>query len=382
MTKTPKKIMLLGASGSIGKSCLDIIRQFSNRFELAGFSVHTNTKQAEKISADFKTNNFCLTKKTEFTAKNEIDIDAIARLIETTNPDIVLNGIAGSAGLRASRLVLDAGIDLALANKETIVNAGYLIRALAKKNNAKIIPVDSEHSAIFNLINSHKKENIAKIIITASGGSFRNYTKEELENVQLEDALKHPTWNMGGKITIDSSTLANKALEVIEAVKLFDFPAKKIEVTVHPQSIVHSLVQTLNGEVYAQMSPPDMRNPIFNALAFPEMPEPYLKPLDFTKAFNLEFIPPRFDDFPLLKTGFEAATKLGLYPLAFNCANEEAVEAFVNKKIKFTGIASVVKEVLNCDWSGTVNSFEEVYEAENKVRQKAGEIINGKKENR
>ncbi len=379
----PKKVLLLGASGSIGNSCLDIIRRFKDKFELVGFSVHQNKIAAEKISGEFKTDNFCFTKKEEFKTKNEIDTGAIARLIDkirteegkSSKPDIVVNGIAGSAGLQASRIVLNAGIDLALANKETIVNAGYLIRSLAKKKNAKIIPVDSEHSAIFNLMNSHKKENIEKIIITASGGAFRNYSKQELENVKLEDALKHPTWNMGGKITIDSSTLANKALEVIEAVKLFDFPAEKIEVTVHPQSIVHSLVQTKSGEVYAQMSPPDMRNPIFNALSFPEMPKPYLEPLDFTKSFKLEFVPPRYDIFPLLKLGFEAAEKLNLYPLAFNCANEEAVEAFVNKKIKFTEIPVVVKEILNCDWSTNPDSFEAVFEAEKKVRQKAGELI-------
>ncbi len=372
-----KRVLLLGATGSIGTSSLDIIKNFSESFELVGFTVHSNISQAEEIKKEFsKVIDFCSTKKAGYSNPYQIDTDAIKKLIDKTRPDIIINGIAGSAGLKASVLALDAGIDLALANKETIVNAGELVKKLSEEKNAKILPVDSEHSAIFNLINAHGKENIERIIITASGGPFRNTPKEDLAKIRLEDALKHPTWNMGRKITIDSASLANKALEVIEAVKLFDMPAEKISVTVHPQSIVHSMIQTVNGEVYAQMSPPNMRNPIFNALAFPELAPQYLKPLDFTKTLNLEFIPPRPDAFPMLKLGFEVAEKLALYPLAFNCANEEAVDAFVERRINFLDIPRVTEEVLNSDWSKQASSFDEVFNAENLAREKARAVIN------
>ncbi len=370
-----KRVLVLGATGSIGTSSLDILKNYPQKFELVGFSVHSNISQAEKIKQEFSVNDFCSTKKAEFSDRYQIDTDAIKKLIDKTKPDIIINGIAGSAGLKASILSLESGIDLALANKETIVNAGFLIRDLAKAKGANLLPVDSEHSAIFNLINAHGKANIERIIITASGGPFRNTPKEDLAKIELEDALKHPTWNMGRKITIDSASLANKALEVIEAVKLFDMPVNKVSVTVHPQSIVHSMVQTVNGEVYAQMSHPNMKNPIFNALAFPDLAPEYLKPLDFTKALNLEFIPPRMDDFTMLKLGFESAEKLALYPLAFNCANEEAVDAFVERRIRFVDIPIVTQEVLNSDWSKPAYSFEEVFNAENSAREKARAVI-------
>lgn len=363
-----KRVLLLGAGGSIGKNSLEVIRRFSDRFELAGFSVHSNLDFAKKIKAEFIGAQFVSTKKNDSTLKHEIDVKAINRLIEESKADIVINGIAGSAGLKASVEVIKSGLDLALANKETIVEAGELILQDAEKTGSKIIPVDSEHAAIFQLINAHKKENIEKIIITASGGPFLNTPKEKLCTIKLEDALKHPTWKMGGKITIDSASLANKALEVIEAVKLFSFPPEKIEVTVHPQSIIHSMVQCKNGEIFAQASPPDMKNPILNALSFPEMPEPFLNPLDFSQVIRLEFMPPRTDDFPMLALGFEAAKKGGAYPIAFNVANEEAVDAFMHGKVSFTDLADITQEVLNSDWTMKLSSYEEVYDYENRAR--------------
>ena len=363
-----KRVVVLGAGGSIGKNSLEIIRRFSDRFELAGFSVHSNSDFAKTLLAEFADAQFVSTKKKNSDLKHEIDAEAVRRLIEKSKADIVINGIAGSAGLKASVEVIKSGLDLALANKETIVEAGELIFQDAEKSGSTIIPVDSEHAAIFQLINAHKKENIEKIIITASGGPFLNTPREKLSTMKLEDALKHPTWKMGGKISIDSASLANKALEVIEAVKLFSFPPEKIEVTVHPQSIIHSMVQCKNGEIFAQASPPDMKNPILNALSFPKVPESFLKPLDFSQIINLEFMPPRTDDFPMLALGFEAARKGGAYPIAFNVANEEAVDAFIKGKIGFTDLADIVQEVLNSDWTMKPSSYEEVYDYENRAR--------------
>ena len=363
-----KRVVVLGAGGSIGKNSLEIIRRFSDRFVLAGFSVHSNSDFAKTLLAEFTDAQFVSTKKKNSNLKHEIDAEAVRRLIEKSKADIVINGIAGSAGLKASVEVIKSGLDLALANKETIVEAGELIFQDAEKSGSTIIPVDSEHAAIFQLINAHKKENIEKIIITASGGPFLNTPREKLSTMKLEDALKHPTWKMGGKISIDSASLANKALEVIEAVKLFSFPPEKIEVTVHPQSIIHSMVQCKNGEIFAQASPPDMKNPILNALSFPKVPESFLKPLDFSQIINLEFMPPRTDDFPMLSLGFEAAKKGGAYPIAFNVANEEAVDAFIKGKIGFTDLADITQEVLNSDWTMKPSSYEEVYDYENRAR--------------
>lgn len=363
-----KRVIVLGAGGSIGKNSLEIIRRFSDRFVLVGFSVHSNSDFAKTLLTEFTDAQFVSTKKKNSDLKHEIDAEAVRRLIEKSKADIVINGIAGSAGLKASVEVIKSGLDLAIANKETIVEAGELIFQDAEKSGSSIIPVDSEHAAIFQLINAHKKENIEKIIITASGGPFLNTPREKLSTMKLEDALKHPTWKMGGKITIDSASLANKALEVIEAVKLFSFPPEKIEVTVHPQSIIHSMVQCKNGEIFAQASPPDMKNPILNALSFPKMPESFLKPLDFSQIIKFEFMPPRTDDFPMLALGFEAARKGGAYPIAFNVANEEAVDAFIKGKIGFTDLADVVQEVLNSDWTMKPSSYEEVYDYENRAR--------------
>lgn len=368
-----KRVVVLGASGSIGKSTIDILRKFQDNFELVGFSVHSNLEIAKKIKNLFPEAVFYSTKENDYLYN--INCKVLEKLIAETKPDIVVNGISGSQGLKASVTVLQAGVNLALANKETVVNGGNLVFSFAQKNNAEIIPVDSEHAAIFRLINSHGKENIKKIIITASGGPFVFKSEEELKYITVEDALKHPTWKMGGKITIDSATLANKGLEVIEAVYLFNVPVEKIAVTVHPQSIVHSMVQTVNGEVYAQMSPPDMRNPIFSALTFPELPPEYLKPLDFTENINLEFFPPRWDVFPLLKLGFQAAQKQAGYPLAFNCSNEEAVQAFINGKIGFTDIPTVVEHILNLDYSKPPLSFDDVYALEENTRKIARAYI-------
>ena len=256
-----KRVLILGCTGSIGKSSIDIVQNMSEDFTVCGLQAHSNKDELLKLSKKFN----CPT----LLSSEDNSEEAFNKLIDESKPDIVVNGIAGARGLIPSKLVLENGIDLALANKETIVMAGPLIKKLAKKNNVKLIPVDSEHSAIFNLVENFGSENISKIVITASGGPFREYTSEQLKNVTVEQALKHPTWNMGTKITIDSSTLANKGLEVIEAAYLFDVTHEQIEVVVHPQSLIHSLVRTKDGMLYAQISNPDINHPIFGALCWP-----------------------------------------------------------------------------------------------------------------
>lgn len=352
-----KKVLVLGCTGSIGTNTLDIIRKMPEDFKVCGLSAHSNKDKLLSLSSEF--NCPCV-----LTSDKEASLE---KLINDSEPDIVVNGIAGSAGLIPSKIVLEAGIDLALANKETVVMAWPLIKKLAQKNDAKIIPVDSEHSAIFNLINQIKSENISELIITASGGPFRNHTKEQLESVSLEDALKHPTWNMGKKITIDSASLANKGLEVIEANRLFDFSADKIKVVVHPQSLIHSIVRTNDGMLYAQISDPDMKHPIFSALTYPENKVSCLRPFDLFDN-TMTFFKPRTEDFPMLKYAFKVAESTDSYSIAYNAANEIAVDAFINKGIKFNDIPEIVKNVLDYDWSTVPESFEDVFIQDTKAR--------------
>ena len=360
-----KKILVLGCTGSIGSQTLDIVRKMNNDFCVVGLSAGHNKEALEKLCREFN----C--KGTLFT---EDGIQGIKQLVESCNADIAVNGIAGAAGLEPSVLVLQAGIDLALANKETVVMAWPVVKKIAKEHGASIIPVDSEHSAIFSLINQTGEKNIEEIIITASGGPFKDFTDEQLKNVTVEQALNHPTWNMGKKITIDSSTLANKGLEVIEACRLFDISAEKVNVVVHPQSLIHSLVRTKNGMLYAQISNPDMRHPIFDALTWPEIKTNYLEP--FNLAGNtMTFFPPRLDSFPLLKYAYECAKKSKCYTIAFNAANEIAVYAFLKKECTYPQISQIVNEVLQENWSEEPDSLEKIYSADKKARNKAKSVL-------
>ena len=361
-----KNVLVLGCTGSIGTSTLDIIDNNNCDFKVCGLQAHSNESKLKSLSSKYN----C---PTLLTSKDS-SCDAFQELIDKSTPDIVVNGIAGASGLLPSKIVLDNKIDLALANKETIVMAGPLIRALSKKNGAKLLPVDSEHSAIFNLINQIGKENLSSILITASGGPFREYTKEQLKNVTVEQALNHPTWKMGKKITIDSSTLANKGLEVIEAAYLFDVTADQIEVVVHPQSLVHSLVRTKDGMLYAQISDPDMKHPIYNALTWPENKHSYLKTFDLFD-HTMTFFKPKIDVFPMLGYAFECVKKGKGYPIVFNAANEIAVHAFLDKKISYTKIPETVYKTLQNDWSMDINNFDDVFAVDSNARRIASENL-------
>ena len=364
-----KRVAVLGATGSIGQSSLDVISRNKDFFEIVLLSAHSQKNELEKLKLKYPSSVCALTSEKEGMKK------LLASLAEV-KPDITINGISGSAGLCPSIAAIEAGSDLALANKETVVMAGKLVFSLAKKKNVKIIPVDSEHSAIFHLIEAHGREktNIAEIILTASGGPFRKFSLKEMESVTAQDALSHPTWKMGKKITIDSASMANKGLEVIEACHFFNMPPEKIKAVIHPQSVVHSLIKLCNGVFYAQLSKPDMRIPIHDALFYPDTSPLNLEALDFD-SLTLEFEKPDFEKFPMLKLAYEAAKKSGLYACAYNAANEEAVAAFINKKIGFLDISKITSCVLEKDWAVNYSDIETVLKADKDAREEAVKII-------
>ncbi len=360
-----KRVLVLGCTGSIGKQTLDIIRNTRDEYEVAGLCCSTKKEELERLCKEFN----C--KGTLFT---EDGFDGIKKLIEESGADIAVNGIAGANGLLPSVYVLENKIQLALANKETVVMAWDYVKSIADKNATKIIPVDSEHSAIFSLINQCGKNNISELVITASGGPFRNYTKEQLENVTVKQALNHPTWNMGPKITIDSSTLANKGLEVIEACRLFNMPAEKVKVVVHPQSLIHSLVRTKDGVLYAQISNPDMRHPILNALTYPEIKNNYLEKFDLFDT-EMTFYRPKTEMFKMLPLAYECAKKSNCYTIAFNAANEIAVDYFLKNKCSYMQIPEIVEETLQSDWSEIPSSLEIIQAKDAKAREIAESVI-------
>lgn len=360
-----KKILVLGCTGSIGTNTLSIVRNMPEDFCICGLSAHKNKESLAALSEEFG----CAS-----TLTSTDGVDGIRKLIETTAPDVIVNGIAGSAGLLPSKIAAESGVTLALANKETVVMAWHLIKAAADCHGCAIIPVDSEHSAIFSLINKAGRDAVAEIIITASGGPFRTLSSGELENVTVEQALAHPTWKMGKKISVDSATLANKGLEVIEAARFFDVPVEKIKVVVHPQSVIHSLVRTNDGMLYAQLSAPDMRHPIYAALTWPENRAGHL---DTFELFDntLTFFRPRTQDFPLLEYAFEAARNGKSYSIAYNAANEVAVNAFLDKRIDFTSISRIVRAVLDKDWTPMPEDFDAVLAQDEKARKITEEIL-------
>jgi 1-deoxy-D-xylulose-5-phosphate reductoisomerase len=369
-----KKVAILGATGSIGKSTLDVIAHNKDHFEVVLLSAHTNSNGLAEASRLWPDAATVLTGELSSDGRKKL-LDAIAN----SGADITLNGISGTAGLEPSMAAIEAGSDLALANKETLVMAGPLVLEQANVKKVKIIPVDSEHSAIFQLIEAHGTDALDEIILTASGGPFRMYSTKEMEKVSPQAALAHPTWNMGAKITIDSASMANKGLEVIEAAQLFNIPLEKIKVLIHPQSIVHSMIRMKDGAVYAQLSQPDMRLPIQKALYWPEIvpfkensPSNFGR-LDFSSfsnesALTLEFSPPDTDKFPLLSLAYDAARMGGLYPCAYNGANEAAVVAFLSERIGFLDIGRITRYVLDRDWSVEPDSIAAVMEADKQAK--------------
>jgi 1-deoxy-D-xylulose-5-phosphate reductoisomerase len=386
-----KRVAILGVTGSIGKSALDVLRAGGDHFEPVLFSCHRDAAPLGALAREFPAALLALSGPGAAPDGVYAGKAGLLRAIAECRADIVVNGIAGAAGLPPSLAALETGADLALANKETIVMAAPLVFAAAARSGARIIPVDSEHSAIFTLIEAHGAENLAEILLTASGGPFRKLSRGELEKIRAVDALKHPTWNMGPKITIDSATMANKGLEVIEAVGLFRTAPEKITVVVHPQSIVHSLVRLNDGAVYAALSKPDMRLPIHQALHYPDTVPCAFGALDFGgSAFTglaLEFEKPDADTFPLLPLAYEAARRGGAWPVLYNAANERAVAAFLAGRLSFLDIGRIVEYVLkdaekiagsavHSDFTGD-NALSFILDIDRRGREKADARIGG-----
>jgi 1-deoxy-D-xylulose-5-phosphate reductoisomerase len=376
MMHCKKKVALLGATGSIGRSTLDVLRRGKADFDVTLLSSHSKRDDLLALGAEFPDAALALSGATargdEHARDGAISYcgnDGLTQAIRESGAHIVVNGIAGAAGLAPSLAALDAGMDLALANKETIVMAGPLVLALAREKKARVLPVDSEHSAINNLLEAHGSETLDALLLTASGGPFRTYTVAQLATVQARDALKHPTWNMGAKISIDSASMANKGLEVIEAARLFDAPPDKIRVVVHPQSVVHSMISFADGSVYAQLSLPDMRLPIQNALYYPRNAPSGFDRLSFDH-LSLTFEPPDGAKFPLLPLAYDALRAGPLYPAVYNAANEVAVAAFLAARITFPAIARVVRAALERDWTGAL-TLERVLDTDARAREAA-----------
>ncbi len=359
-----KRVLVLGCTGSIGTSTISIAREFPNLFTICGLTAHSNKEALHQLSNEFNCSSL-------LTGEN----DSLKDFIINSEADICVNGISGSAGLLPSVYCLEAGIDLALANKETIVMASRFVKNIAQENNCKIIPVDSEHSAVFSLIEKFGRNAIDKIILTASGGPFKNATFEELKAVSPEGALKHPTWNMGKKITIDSATLANKGLEVIEACRLFDIASESVQVTIHPQSLVHSFIATKDGDVYAQVSYPTMKRPILSALSYPDILENRMEKFDFTKNIEMTFSPPNNEHFPLLNLAYQAQKKGEAYTIVYNAVNEFAVDLFLNNAITFLGIAQLVSNILDLKWDQSITSIDDVFTIDKEARKRANDVF-------
>ena len=363
MRNMKKRAAILGATGSIGTSALDVIAQGKNDFEVVLVSAHHNGEGLAKLGREWPG------AATVLSGENG-GRERLLAAIAAANTDITINGIAGAAGLEPSLAAIESGSDLALANKETIVMAGPLVFKRAAEKNVKILPVDSEHSAIFHLLEAHGADALDEILLTASGGPFRTYPLAEMEHVTAEAALAHPTWNMGPKITVDSASMANKGLEVIEAARLFNLPPEKIQVVIHPQSVVHSMIRLRDGAVYAQLSRPDMRLPIHEALYWPDLMPANFGRLAFD-SLTLEFEKPDMERFPMLDLAYEAARRGGLYPCAYNAANEIAVSAFLGGEAGFLAIARITGYVLGGDWNREAADIASVLEADRAARAMA-----------
>lgn len=351
-----RRVAILGSTGSIGTQALDVIRQHRDLFEVELLTANNSSELLIRQAEEFDANNVVICNESKYKEvadalqpkmiKVFAGMDSICSLVKSDNIDIVLTSMVGFSGLRSTVSAVEAGKTIALANKETLVAAGGIVMELAQKNRVPILPVDSEHSAIFQCLLGANRNPIEKIHLTASGGPFRTWEKSRIEKAKAADALKHPNWNMGSKITVDSATMMNKGFEVIEAKWLFGVEPERINVVVHPESIVHSMVEYADGAVIAQMGCPDMREPIQFALAYPQRLGLNNRKLDFASLASLTFEKPDLERFPALGLAFEAIRKGGNIPCAMNAANEVAVAAYLRDEIRFYGIPSLIGECM------------------------------------
>jgi 1-deoxy-D-xylulose-5-phosphate reductoisomerase len=348
-----KNIAILGSTGSIGCNALEVIERLGLPYRAVALSAHSQgEKLLEQVGrhrpaavaiTDDGVDDSIVQQIKRLGAEVHRGSQGMVQLATRADVDIVLAAVVGAAGLPAVLAAVKSGKTLALANKESLVVAGSLLIPEARHRGVNILPVDSEHSAVFQSMQCGRASEVKRVILTASGGPFRNWAREQMERATLADALNHPTWRMGNKITIDSATMFNKALEIIEACWLFDLPREKVEVVIHPESVIHSMVEYVDGSVIAQLSPPDMRTPIQYALTFPERREGISRRLDLTKPFKLHFEPPDLERFPALRLAYEVATRGGTSGAVLNAANEAAVAAFVAGNIPFGEISRLVE---------------------------------------
>jgi 1-deoxy-D-xylulose-5-phosphate reductoisomerase len=375
-----KRVVILGATGSIGESALKVARDIPERMEIVGLAANSNAEKLAAAANETRAQSVCLVDETK--------IDILAReleykprilggqegLLETarlTNADMVLVAIVGTGGLRPALAAIEAGKDLAVASKEILVMAGEIVTREARENGINVLPVDSEHNAIFQCLEGKSSLDVRRIILTASGGPFREMPRKDFDSITPEQALKHPTWNMGPKITIDSATLFNKGLEMIEAHWLFGVEMKRVEVVIHPQSIVHSMVEFADGSTLAQLSYSNMCFPIQYAVTWPDRVPNTLPPLDFSKLSRLEFFTPRYDDFPALNLARRAGETGGTLPAVMNAANEVAVAGFLDRQVRFPDIWQIVEEVMNRHTAVAHPDLDAILEADQWARREA-----------
>ncbi len=379
-------ISLLGSTGSIGVNVLDVIRQFPEKYKIVALAAGTNIERLAQQVEEFNPELISVCDEKRATGLRTLlpasfhdrivhGNEGNVLVASISSADLTLSAIVGAAGLLPTLAAIEAGKDIGLANKETLVMAGSIVMTAVMKKRVSLLPVDSEHSAIFQALEAGRRKDLRKIILTASGGPFRGMSRQQLQHVTKEQALNHPNWSMGKKISIDSATLMNKGLEVIEARWLFGVQSKAIEVVVHPQSIVHSLVEYKDGSVLAQLGIPDMRIPISYALSYPARLPLQLKPLNLNECGLLEFHEPDYLSFPALKLAFSALESGGVLPAVLNSANEVAVEAFLNSKITFPQIAETVARTMDIVHEGSEDILEDILGADGAARREAYRLI-------
>jgi len=372
-----QKISILGSTGSIGIQALDVARNLNIKVE--GITANNNFEILIKQAIEFLPSHVAIgDKRFVEPLKRELKgynikvlggLDGIKHIASLDRVDTVVNAIVGIAGLIPTMEAINCKKNVAIANKETLVTAGALVMSNAAKNDVEILPIDSEHAAVFQCLAGNRKSNVDRVILTASGGPFRGKSRSEMENVTLEEALKHPNWSMGSKITIDSATLMNKGLEVIEAKWLFGLKPEKISVIIHPQSIIHSMVEYVDGSIMAQLGAPDMRIPIQLALTWPDRKNNNFTKLDLLKMDSLTFCEPDFDAFPCLKLAYKALDTGGTMPVVLNAANEEAVSMFLRRKIKFIDIPDIIEKVMERHNVSDATELEQIFEADRWARE-------------
>jgi 1-deoxy-D-xylulose-5-phosphate reductoisomerase len=375
-----KRVVILGATGSIGESALKVARDIPDRMEIVGLAANSNAEKLAAAANETRAQSVCLVDETKLDIlARELEYkprilggeEGLLEIARLTNSEMVLVAIVGTGGLRPALAAIDAGKDLAVASKEILVMAGEIVMREARENGVNVLPVDSEHNAIFQCLEGKSSSDVRRIILTASGGPFREMPRKDFDSITPEQALKHPTWNMGPKITIDSATLFNKGLEMIEAHWLFGVEMQHVEVVIHPQSIVHSMVEFADGSTLAQLSYSNMCFPIQYAVTWPDRVPNTLPPLDFSKLSSLEFFTPRYEDFPALNLARRAGEAGGTLPAVMNAANEVAVAGFLDRQVRFPNIWQIVGEVLSRHRSVAHPDLDAILQADQWARKEA-----------